>query len=758
MQPAHTDIATVTTSVATPRDLTPTNWAALTAAMRSDLNTKLEAMAWLAERQCWGMEVHYKTLAQSNGIGLSSHSWKRLHTAWKAGGERALVNHQLCGGKCGLSECGNKNNASMLAQATVNEWVRIATDNRVSSGTSTGRTRTFEDAWRKLISALCAGEPIPGLAGEAMDGTWHDLWRRARPTKATPAVCPWSTVPGNTPPGHSLQNFVLRKPNKALVVTAQQGIGKGRELLAEVNLDVSKLRPLEALVFDDKRFDLLIQVTVNGKPQLAECWALLCMDIATRRIVGAQLIPKIKRDDGTSRGITRRDMQHLAAQVLRTFGYPTSFVSTWIVENAAAAITDDVEALLTRVTNGQVRVRRSGTFADKLRLGGFTERGGNPRGKSWLESYNARIDIALGDIIGQIGGDYSRKPGDADGRQAHAALVNRSMGTLATIDQLAALTPYNTAETALPLILQAMHRLDNNPLHDLQGFDSVALWRYGASDTEWRSMGDDAMRSLVATMGHQHVNEHILGKSECVQIRNETPCERWEKLWLASNYATLNRDAFVDLYMDAASACYTTPGVLRAAFKTLSGKAMELEFRGHHHSLIDNQNCLVRCDLDNPSIGAWLQDAQGRYMGRMDYRERIAFGDETALKHRLGESMAARADALADARKIKQPRGQVIGEIARIDAETTLIRSIIAPHVNEAAAPLGSAQLAYAIAAAETAPTPRIDGQAEQRKSLAAAHAARQREADAEPAALDEIDTLSPTDNEPEPIAMLADW
>ncbi|MCU9611830.1 hypothetical protein OEK97_28400, partial [Escherichia coli] len=83
----------------------------------------------------------------------------------------------------------------------------------------------------------------------------------------------------------------------------------------------STLRPFEWLVVDDHRLDFKVFVDVPGRGvQLVELCGLFVMDVATRMIVSFALKPRVMRDDGTVMAFEHRDMQHLIAHVIGSYG------------------------------------------------------------------------------------------------------------------------------------------------------------------------------------------------------------------------------------------------------------------------------------------------------------------------------------------------------------------------------------------------------------------------------------------------------
>jgi hypothetical protein len=414
---------------------------------------------------------------------------------------------------------------------------------------------------------------------------------------------------------------------------------------------------------------------VDGKPQLAEAWALVAMDLATRRVVGVQLTPKTSRGDGTARGITRRDMQHLAASVLSTHGWLTSG-QEWLVENASAAILPPLQEAMRIVSGGAVTVERTGTWSGVMTLGGYTERGGQPRDKAWIESFFHSLHLELGNQPGYIGADYSKRPGDADGKQLHAKRLMAAVGELATPEQMQELSEYHTPETFAAVLLRALHNLDQREKHELVGFEPVNLWRYGPQDAEWKTTQHPDAAGLMEMIGVEGFNSKFLAHPERSLTRMETPAERWQRLHDPRKVTKLAQSAMAFFVADHAKAKHDRPNQLTAKFRPHVGRQVTLEFRGAGHSLTDGQEVLLACDLDRPHLGAWVFDELGRYQGWMGHRGRADYGDDEALRQQLGDKSRELSETLSAVRSLKQSGSNAVLQLRKIEGQTTLLRQL----------------------------------------------------------------------------------
>jgi hypothetical protein len=80
--------------------------------------------------------------------------------------------------------------------------------------------------------------------------------------------------------------------------------------------------------------------------------------------------------------------------------------------------------------------------------------------------------------------------------------------------------------------------------------------------------------------------------------------------------------------------------------------------------------------MEHPQAGVWLFSDSGKFLGRMDYRARTAYGDEAALTDQLKVKAKAESDTLRSIRRIKESRADVLEEIAARDARIEILAMI----------------------------------------------------------------------------------
>lgn len=616
-----------------------------------------------------------------------------LYYQWLKEGWPALVNHNKCGG-CTLPGCGGKR-ASRLDQSVLEAWA-----------TKAGSTHknALRDAWRKLIEDLREGKPI------AKVGTWRDIWLALYPTRPVPAECPWHRHA--VPPGWSFANFMRVAPAKVEYVHERDGIFAASGMLPQVSMSLGKLLPLEVLVVDDHRLDFMVFAQDEGnKWQLVELWGLFVMDLATRMIIMCMLKPRIIRADGTREAFAHRDMQHLIARVLARYGYPTRHKQTWIVENAAAAVSENTENLLARVTDGQVVIHRTGVHCDDLRINGFPERWGNPKGKPWLESTFNPLDIALGDVKGQIGSDYSIAPAERDARVQDAGRWLPVLNAMSE-DEIKGLTMgFEFAADAERLLQLAVHRLNTRTDHQCKDFRTVEFFRW--------SDGDPMPKPVLITDAHDaptrkdveaflklppEARAHLL--HEYGTRRLEMPLERWNRLHDPKHYQAVTPAVFGDLYMDSVKAVYAGGDVLDVMVKQGRKESIKIRYKGTDHQLAIGMQVICRHDADHPLAGVWLQDERGRSLGHMMATDLGAFDEQEKLQEQLGVRMKAQREVLKDVRRRVNKPDALRQRLQEVERNTSALQMLNAPPANVAPEQESSAALVNQVTTAKRAKRP----------------------------------------------------
>src|SRR6185369_3839467 len=133
------------------------------------------------------------------------------------------------------------------------------------------------------------------------------------------------------------------------------------------------LRPLELVMFDDVRTDFKILAPGCASP--VEVNVLVAMDVATGMILRFGLRPAIQREENEGElskdKLKLRDMKALIAGILTTHGVPKNYTTTYVVENATAAIKEGTALALSELSCQRIHVSRTMMINGSAVWGGY---------------------------------------------------------------------------------------------------------------------------------------------------------------------------------------------------------------------------------------------------------------------------------------------------------------------------------------------------------------------------------------------------
>lgn len=435
-------------------------WTKLKADERTTINTLLECFRLLEASDNFSKEL--KALAfRFRGIGgFSEGSIRAKFYLWREGGWKALrKNYHV--------------NASPLPPEFLQFWRALCEQH----------SRSIITAKDELTTAWFNGKPIPGY------GTWIDWWHKENPLESAPTVCP------GVPDGWSKTTLYEQGPTKIERRWATRGLAAVKPLLPSMIRDTSKLLPLQLLTMDDFEVDQLCHARHprTGAWQLVKVTGIAVMDVATRRVIAVLMKPRFTDEDGKREAITRAEVRLLFFQVLRDYGVPTHGM-TWLVENAAAAITTELQLTTRNLFGDRVQITRTGLIHDKTFANGFIERGGKPQQKGWIESrFNLMHNRADG-LPGQKGAHYMVKPGDHEAKVQYAQHLigdGRDDAKL-TDEQIGRLRmPFKSADELIAFYMgELFPAIDRRIEHKMGGFELLKRWRRNAHDRwhEWEEL------------------------------------------------------------------------------------------------------------------------------------------------------------------------------------------------------------------------------------------------------------------------------
>jgi hypothetical protein len=448
-------------------------WEKITQRERDRINLFLFCFGQMEAAHTMVREVQALAFRFRHLNGYSEGNIIAAYYAWKKGGWYALVRKY-------------KVNASPLPPEFLEHWRALCEQNG----------RSIIKAMEKLYRAWFAGEAIPGYGELQADrrtrapGTWIDWWHRTRPEEDAPRTCP------GTPEGWSKSTLYENGPTKIERTWATLGLAAVRTMLPSLIRDTGKLLPLQLLTMDDFETDQEV-LALNPRTrqwQVTKVTGIAVMDVATRRIIAVLMKPRFKDEDGTLKAITRAEVRFLVYQVLRDYGIPATGM-TFLVENAAAAITTELDLTLRNLFGGRVGVTRTGLIHDKVFSNGFMERGGKPWLKGWIESFFNLMHNEAAELPGQKGANYLVQPGD------HAMKVQYTEHLIGQGERDARLTeaqiqrlqlPFKSSDELIAFYIDTIFaRIENRVTHKMQGFEVLKRWRRSEHDTwhEWEEIG-----------------------------------------------------------------------------------------------------------------------------------------------------------------------------------------------------------------------------------------------------------------------------
>ncbi len=199
--------------------------------------------------------------------------------------------------------------------------------------------------------------------------------------------------------------------------------------------------------------------------------------------------------------------------IFSTHGLPRDYGVTILCENAAAAISDDVAAMLESLLG--VQVARTGMLHDKV-AATFIRKFDPAWEKGWIESMFNIVHNHAGAFAGQKGASYQLKPDDLEARLLYAENLLSTDGLdAATISQLQ--TSFWKFEDALTAYNRIFDFLEQRTQHKMQGFDEVC--DYAKPDGSGLLTLDEAQRLT---------RDEVLALTPVPRM--ESPRERWAKL------------------------------------------------------------------------------------------------------------------------------------------------------------------------------------------------------------------------------------
>jgi hypothetical protein len=505
-------------------------------------------------------------------------------------------------------------------QRQFDEFVKkLAEDNQRSMG----------QGWEALRELWQNGHAIPGY------GTWIQYYSSKFPDRPLPKTFPR----GFYPAGWSKRNLYRKAPNKGARVLFQRGIAAAKRHFPSIARDPSGLRPMEQIVIDDFVLDCNCAFPGDAKnpPQIAPVAGLLAKCVGTRRNLtwglGAQILRNEKQPDGTIKqvrcGIRRVDVQVLLHDLFEKFGLP-DYTVTILCENATASIAPELELALSTLFEGRVRVERTGLINHKTLTNGFTEKGGKPWEKGWIESSFNWLWNKLGAMPGYKGSNARLNgPADIDAKINYTKLLlGQGEGKLNLPPEKIVLLrlPFPSPQLLEQAFSWACHAQDARTEHKYLGFDQVTefLLEDGGEPQPFTAL------ALLPSSAQQQVQ---------VVERMESPLERWARLSQGVTFHAIPPAVLALLLLTPKKVTYRNHAVTfthdKAGFSyvdeagtVLRGVQDGTEFLGYVDLKAPEQ--LHLADLKGAYVGT-LNRLGGR-RGLIDLRDKEALADAAAVQ------------------------------------------------------------------------------------------------------------------------------
>lgn len=363
--------------------------------------------------------------------------------------------------------------------------------------------------WRGLINGRFLSKGFVALTAE-FRAYWHErVLQYQRNTKkafdhfhgayvrgeSIPGLPPAAQRSAKLPRALSLRNLRRHMPSNPAQTLARQGFAAAKHLIASGPQDVSHVRPLEYVLFDDVELDFLI--TVPGEGKAVKLRLIVAMDLCSRMILGYGVRPAVEREDGKEDGLKLRDMKAVVCRLLRTWGVPCDYDMHLICERGTAALPDATKAALAEMSDGRIVVHDTGMIVGQV-FEWADKATGNSWGKAWLESSFNLLHNELQMLPGQKGRRYDLAPAELHGRRGALAVIERIFERLpgASFQR-----PFLSLAEALQALDEAFARIHARRDHRLLCFDSVAMWAISADDAPRPSWElPDNLRPIAASL------------------------------------------------------------------------------------------------------------------------------------------------------------------------------------------------------------------------------------------------------------------
>ncbi len=493
--------------------------------------------------------------------------------------------------------------------------------------------RSRKQAINKLREAWREGKDVPGY------GTWRQWFAATWPDRDVPKhFC------GDYPRGWGNSNLYENMPSRVQHTLATKGRAAISGMMPKLQRDPSELRFLELITIDDFETDVL---AIHGR-EVVRVRGFLAIDVATRTRLAVGFKPRVTGDEGQKISVTAQDMQFLLKSIFARWRVPLGYPVTFLVENATASISAELEAALDLHFGGQVRVERTGMLNYKTLANGFVERGGKPQEKGWIESYFNALWNRAGALPGQKGNRYDNEPGDLDARKKYV----KQLAAYETTDEQWAQfrLPFLSFDDLVVAFEEVFDWMDNRTQHKMLGFERITEWRRGPGDEP----------KPLATLATVPRAEQM--RIEILPPRMQSPAERRAVLRAAHQFVKVPEPVLALLAFTARTVTVKNHHVTF----TLRGEGYTFA-EGGTEALKGRNGEEVIAYFDEGSMAhVYCFTREGAYLGAVKRWGQVSIKDP--------EAISAAAAQLAEfyQREIEQPvRALLAGERAEAEGDRT---------------------------------------------------------------------------------------
>lgn len=397
-------------------------------------------------------------------------------------------------------------------------------------------------------------------------------------------------------------------------------------------------------MFDDLWHDFF--VNSFAEKQAGRPLELLSHDLFTARKVRWGIRVRTRKGDGSYNQLEERMTRYILAATLHLDGYsPRGTVL--VAEHGTAAIREEIEEELLRISKGLITVSRSGMTGAAAHAGMYPGIArGNPRHKASLESHNNLYHNALADLPAQTGKDVEHRPEGLSALLQHneALLAARSM---LPAERAALLShPMLEVNQFIQLATERYREIERSHEHELEGWiESGLVTNEVQIADQWVSMEslmalDDAKREAVT----------VLIEKGALPVRTRK-ASRWEA-WQRGSRELIRLPGYgvcAILGNDLAQprpvqdGCFEfedaeiKPGTLRFSRFVRDAEGREIELKEDTYETFINpfapQSLFVR-------------DVKGRYLGEAREIHEPCRADAEAVQRQMGRAAKEESAAL----------------------------------------------------------------------------------------------------------------